>query len=46
MATANQTLAELLRVSAELESPESKGRRTILKAYQRKLFAQYQRVSA
>jgi hypothetical protein len=37
--------AEIARIERELESPESKGKRTILKAYHRKLCGQYLRAS-
>ena len=37
---------EIMRVEAEIDSPESRGKRTILKAYHRKLCSQYRKARA
>lgn len=41
--TANEILAELLNVERMIESDESKGKRTALKAYHAKLGREYYR---
>jgi hypothetical protein len=44
--TANEILAELLQVERTIESPESKGKRTALKAYHAKLGREYHKAIA
>lgn len=41
---ANEIVSEIRRVEALIESPEGKGKKTILKAYVRKLYSQYRKV--
>jgi hypothetical protein len=39
--TVNEIFAELYRIERQIEAPESKGRRTALKAYHAKLAREY-----
>jgi len=41
--TANDIMAEIMQIEAKIEGPEGKGKVTILKAYHRKLCAQYRK---
>lgn len=44
MKTKSEIMREILIVDAKLNSAESKGKKTVLKAYQRKLYAQYRKI--
>ena len=45
MNTPSQIIREIMRVEAEIDSPAGRGRLTILKAYHRKLCAQYRKAA-
>jgi hypothetical protein len=44
--TKNEIMREILQVEAKINGPEGKGKLTILKSYQRKLYSAYQKSAA
>jgi hypothetical protein len=44
--TKEQIMREMLQVEAKINGPEGKGKLTILKSYQRKLYKEYQKAAA
>jgi hypothetical protein len=44
--TANEIFAELFSIERQIEAPESKGKRTALKAYHAKLAREYMKAIA